>query len=146
MPMIFYDPNAGEVRGKLPAATNPYVIGGVRFMPGTNQVSEQQWNTLLNHPNYGKAIATRLEMGKLRLMKAPKTESEPSLSDYNLADAKEMILSCHDLDLLRRWQGEDTRKGAQTAIAEQIKKLLPPSENSSPDLVQSTDLDTPVFA
>lgn len=146
MPMIFYDPNVGEDRGRLPNATNPYVIGGIRFMPGINQPSEQEWRSLNEHPTYSRAIATRIEIGKLRVMSGPKKDAEPSITDYNLSDAKEMIAQCHDVDLLKRWQSEDSRRGAQNAIADQLKKLSVPEETTTASKPQDLDLDTPVFA
>lgn len=150
MPILFYDPNAGESRGRLPNASNPLVIGGIRFMPGTNQVSQQDWDVLNTHPAYQKAIATRLEMGKLRLIASPVKDAEPSICDYNLTQAKQMIESCTDVDLLKRWQSEDSRKGAQTAIAEQLKKLLPvveaDSDNTPAPVPVELENDIPVFS
>lgn len=144
MPILEYNPNMGEQRYNIPPATNPWVIGGVRFLPGMNQISEVEWDSLNAHPAYQKAIAQRIQMGKLRVVPGPKKDAEPSIADFKLNEAVPMIQNCTDVELLKRWQQEDSRTGSQKAIAEQLKKIsIEPVEDTK---ASSTDSDAPVFS
>lgn len=127
MPLVEYHPNAGEYRGSLPPATNPFVVNGVRFLPGINQPSEVEWQSLMEHPTYSNMIKMRLDMGKLRVVPGLKKDQEPSIKDFNPTQAVAMINACNDVDLLERWASEDARPSSQDAIAAQIERVSVPA-------------------
>lgn len=56
---------------------NVYTINGIRFMPGSNEITDAQYNAIKDRPGF----ANRVEQGVIEVEQAkrgrPKKESEP---------------------------------------------------------------------
>ncbi|AKG05527.1 hypothetical protein AAV35_012710 [Salimicrobium jeotgali] len=89
-------------------------VAGVMLLPGTNNVSDEDWKKCSAHPIMQKVI----EKGEVIAH-----EKAKSTKDFNVDGAVELINDTVSLDLLEEWQQADDRKGVQEAIADKLVEL-----------------------
>jgi len=129
------------------SGANIFRIGGKRFMPGLNKVTEDEWAAMKDHPLLperfsakagGVAPLTWVKGRSPEAVKAPVEElkTEPRevtdanpLASFNVKEAKELIETTYDLEALEQWKTLDARKMIQSAIDEQISKILTHDES-----------------
>ena len=115
---------------------------GVSFVPGTNFLTEKQWEKIKNHP----LLAYKFDNGHLVFAKgrgpddyieskvAPKKDSDEEVvsEEENVNDlifsastkeAKEIVESTFDVKVLEYWKEKETRKGVLSAIEDQLEKI-----------------------
>lgn len=113
-------------------------IGNLRLMPGMNQIPEEIWKEAKSHP----LIQHRLNSGEITVLAQAKSgvqektlkndlekkvsetgENSNSLDSYSTNQAKDIVQNTFDLNLLRRWQTEETRKAVYKVVEAQIEKI-----------------------
>lgn len=134
--------------GKLYLVTytlpNIFRIGSVRFIPGLNYLTEDQWNEIKDHP----LLPNRFKEGHLVWVKTkgPNDFVEPNkkvpsgevadtsvsseldlakdiLADFTIKEAQKMVANTFDVLLLEVWKDKEDRKGVLSAINDQIEKI-----------------------
>lgn len=98
--------------------------------PGNNEMEENVWESLSKHPK----VQERINTGKY-IMIAPDLVSEEdkkieeengaseSLSGYSVSKAKDLVKGTYDLELLEKWETEESRSKVKAQIKSQIKKV-----------------------
>lgn len=131
---------------------NVYSAEGLRFNPGINEVSLQDWQFAQRN----KLLVKRINEDNLQVQRMPegynkygqklpnfvpqqdqvtKAEVNPnySLSGLNAQQASEIIGKTVNLDLLKSWGEQEQRKGVAKLISERItdiQKSLTPKKDS----------------
>lgn len=91
------------------------VASGVRVVPGTNTLSDEDWKSFSSHPLIEKLI----EKNEIELK-----ESEGNKSDKLSADEKiELAKDTHNLEALEDMREGEDRKTVLKAIDDQIELL-----------------------
>lgn len=119
---------------------NLFKIGPKRFIPGLNEITQEQWDAIKSHPllpfrfekQKGQKVADLVWVdGKSPKDAQKKIEELPveekgsdseshSLNGLNAKEAIKLIEETLDLDLLNQWKSAETRKGVLAAIDKQI--------------------------
>lgn len=131
------------VQYKLP---NILKFGSVRFMPGINKITQEQWDEIKDHP----LLPFRFEEDHLEWLKGKGpddcvdeeegVESEGEeieekelsemandvLSEYKPKEAKDLVKNTFDVDLLKSWKETEERGAVLKVIDQQIEKLEEP--------------------
>jgi hypothetical protein len=103
----------------------------VHFVPGPNELPQEKWDLIKNHPTVKERIANKsLEVVvETKLVVASEESGEPveepssSLSALSLKEAKELVCETFNTVLLKQWQAEEPRKGVLTAIEKQLAQI-----------------------
>ncbi|HCU25444.1 MAG TPA: hypothetical protein DF383_10545 [Deltaproteobacteria bacterium] len=120
--------------------TNLYRCRELRLIPGNNDVSENVWNEVKDHPlvkmRVEKAIIIPMPQNRVAKVEnaaqendsqqtASATESDGlvSLKDYPAKEAEGLVAETFDIPTLERWKSEETRKGVIKAIDAQLDSL-----------------------
>lgn len=96
---------------------------GVMLVPGSNDVSEQDWKKFSNH----KIIKSLIDKGEIV------THKVKSTTDMNANQAIELVEDTFSVDLLEQWKANDDRKTVLDAIEEQLKEIKGEGENGEDD-------------
>lgn len=109
----------------------------VRLIPGINEVEGRHWKAVEGHP----LLQDRIKAGDINVVKGPEAipeataenekagaeegnESSPtSLSNYTVAECRDLVAETYDPELLKKWLSGENRKTVVTVIQEQIKKI-----------------------
>lgn len=149
MPVIEYDPRRNGTIEQTVFAVNPRVIGGVTFMPGTenrpgyNQIPDDVWNQLLNG-EYGDQIKKLLNLRILQVIQPSGTIEGAveggSITGFSFEQAIDMIKNCTSLETLNQWKEESieapdtpTNRRLKAAIDKQIELFIPTKDTRAKD-------------
>lgn len=117
----------------------PTILGaqaGVRLVPGANQITHEQYQK--NRED--KAFKNWCKLGYIQVVisandlveKAPKAEAanedsdsvnDSGLSELTAAQAKSLIKTADNIDLLSEWLADETRTTVKRAIRSRIEEL-----------------------
>lgn len=114
---------------------NIFKIGAMRFMPGVNEVTKEQWGELVQHP----LLKARFDNGDLQWVamrgpgdmpardnKAGKPGKEENpLDGLDVKASVELVGKTVDKATLEKWLATDKRKPVVKAIESQLKKIAP---------------------
>lgn len=131
--LIKYKPKIEHIKTipLIPSAEDPksYNRSIVQLMPGTNEVSEDEWAAIKPH------IAAEIKSGEIVpfSVDAPKSKAPDkkakTLKDVPARIAKEIIEKCVNPATLKKWFAEETRDEVLLIVIKRMRKLkLDPDE------------------
>jgi cell pole-organizing protein PopZ len=147
--LIKYKPKFDHIKTVpiIPDAKEPksYNRSIVQLMPGTNEVSEDEWAAIKPH------IAAEIKSGEIvpfsvdaPTSKAPDKKAR-TLGEVPARIAKEIVEKCVNPSTLKKWFKEETRDEIVLAVVKRMRKLkLDPDEiekENSKEQESSTDFD-----
>lgn len=100
----------------------PNVAKPLQLLPGVNEVEDKAWETVESHKN----VLAHIEVGNLVVMNKPpgdRKQKTEGLMQYDVKEAKRIVKSTYDKELLTKWNDMDERKGIQTEITAQIERV-----------------------
>lgn len=114
-----------------------YRCGELRIIGGMNEVRQEIWDAVKNNPGVKKRLAAKeiivigQEQKAVEIENASAStvsvsveeETAKSLSDVNVAKAKELIRNTQDYNLLMHWKAVETRKVVIAEIDKQLKRI-----------------------
>jgi len=92
----------------------------IKFIPGVNEISNEDWKEIEKHPRIQKAIE---ENSIIVMSEADETEEKHSLADLDIKEAAPIIDKTYNPDLLQKWFDSETRPGVKRKLSERIKKI-----------------------
>lgn len=121
---------------------NIYRCGELYLIPGINEVKEEIWKEVADHP----LVKKRIETGQITILKPEQSQSDSQESDtssvppanpftgLNFKEAKEIIAQTYDLLTLEKWMKTEDRKNILKLLEEQIESLkVQKTENPKKD-------------
>jgi hypothetical protein len=119
----------------------------IQFMPGVNEFTKEQWETVSKHPEIKKRMETEvvdLKRGKVPMIevlseakkaddsnKGDDDNNEGGIAGLNVGDAKALVKETENTPLLREWLESETRKGVKEAIEKKLEKIEADREGSN---------------
>ena len=93
----------------------------IRFVPGINEVSSENWQSLIENKNFKKNV----DKGLLVVVGDQESDDmSGALSKVDgVVEAKNMVRETFDIRLLKQWQSEEKRKTVLQVIDEQLEKI-----------------------
>ena len=126
----------------------------VKFIPGANEFTQEQWDKVKNNPELKKRMETQIvdpKRGKVPMLevisegkKAETTNGDegdngsnddngPAISELGVKEAKELVKETFNTPLLREWYEGETRKGVKEAIEKQLQTIEDERKNNDDD-------------
>jgi len=111
---------------------NLHKIGPVKFMPGINIVSQENYESILANPGWKKGFQDQLSEGKLILIKGETEDGKETqeVGKMNVRDARKYIGELYDVKQLNALKESEidgpNRGGVLVAIDAQIKEMEKP--------------------
>lgn len=126
---------------------NIFRIGPVRFIPGLNYLTQEQWDAIKDHPllparfelehlvwvegrspeDYEEDLEVELESSDDEQSSGEdghkKVAVSALVSTKKVKQAKELVRNTFDLELLEAWKEDETRSTVLQEIDEQIQKI-----------------------
>lgn len=142
---------------------NFFRIGPVRFSPGINAITSDQWDAIKAHPALKERMAkkalvwhkgpagkdafpdttTKAKGGEI--LPEPETASPEVLSELSPKEAHAVVVGTLDVNVLKAWDEVEKRRAVKTSIKEQIKLIesqkvvRAKSENADMDIASELD-------
>lgn len=100
----------------------------IRFMPGVNDVKDEDWAKLKQDPEFqafldGPEKVMEEMTPDLLVEKGKAKPAADDLSGFTEKKAKTLVEATVDRDLLKAWLDKETRSPVKRALEEQIQKL-----------------------
>ncbi len=113
-----------------------FSVGPVRFLPGNNLISSDEWELIKDHPELKSLFKSKdftfiegKEPGKAG--HAVSDEAENPLLGMSVSEAKEFVAKTLDINLLEKMKAAESRKSLLDAIDKQVAKLMPTDEEKA---------------
>jgi hypothetical protein len=108
---------------------NVHFIGDLRLLPGTNEATKEQVESMKSH----WICKRQIEDGDLVI--EVKKEEEQGLGGFDSPKAVALVSNTVDVGLLNQWALSEKRKAVAKAIADQLAKIQAAPE-SKPQVVE----------
>lgn len=128
--------------------------GSVRFMPGVNEITQDQWDSIKDHP----LLPLRFQNGDLKwvalrgpddMPKADRPAAREAVKGQEVADnpleglsvkaAVKLVEKTVDAPTLNKWAESDLPKAVSKAVKDQLKKIAPEKPKKSEEDADSGD-------
>ena len=149
--LIKYKPKVEHVKC-IPLIADPkdpksYSRTQIQLLPGTNEVSDAEWEAIKPH------IAVEIKIGEIEVIKVASKKAgggkARSLKDVPANIARDLIAKCSNPATLKRWFKEEGRDEILLAVTKRMRKLkIDPDEiekeleKDSDTLADETDTET----
>lgn len=107
----------------------------ITLMPGLNEIPAKlvDWIERVSPKDASWWLALdneEIEYVEYEMEDGGKATGFADLTKLKADDAITMVNQTHNMDVLRGWQAEESRKGVSKAILDKIAKMTPPKKNS----------------
>jgi len=107
------------------------------LMPGLNEIPREMIDWIEKTSPKDASWWLALDTGEIEYVEYQTEEGGKStggfddLTNLKTDDAIEMVRGTHNMDVLRAWQAQESRKGVSKAILDKIAKMTPPPKVKS---------------
>jgi len=111
---------------------NGYQPKNVILRPGVNQIDNELWESMKSI----SVIKSMLENGNLKVILDgdDAEKASESLNQLHYTQANKIIKATWDIDLLKKWQSNETRAAVLKTIETQIKQIETPVTNEKTEM------------